>query len=190
MCSQRGETLIISPSPLSSLSKLVSLIFCNLDDEFAPLFNEAGPNIGGPSIIPNEPLLHIRCSNREAARSEASVASISDRADAIPSGDGRCTIVSLQLLLVLWSIRLLRGIALQMQQRGMLFCFCCWLLCYFASAKVHKICVVIRNDTTPSTCNKKLSPSKDFNDNDGRRAVAISLGVAFQMRSNNICNSC
>ena len=41
--------------------------------------------MGGPSIKPIEPLLHIRRSNRDAARSDAIVASINESADAMVS---------------------------------------------------------------------------------------------------------
>ena len=37
--------------------------------------------MGGPSIKPIEPLLHIRRSNRDAARSDAIVASINESVD-------------------------------------------------------------------------------------------------------------
>jgi hypothetical protein len=48
-----------------------------------------GPSIGGPSIKPIEPLLDIRRSSRDAARSEANVANISESTDAMPSMDGK-----------------------------------------------------------------------------------------------------
>ena len=41
--------------------------------------------MGGPSIKPIEPLLHIRRSNRDAARSDAIVASINESVDAMLS---------------------------------------------------------------------------------------------------------
>ena len=49
--------------------------------------------MGGPSIKPIEPLLHIRRSNRDAARSDAIVASINESVDAMLSMVGMGMIV-------------------------------------------------------------------------------------------------
>ena len=49
--------------------------------------------MGGPSINPIEPLLHMRCSNRDAARRDANVANMSDRADAMLSIGGKTAIL-------------------------------------------------------------------------------------------------
>ena len=49
--------------------------------------------MGGPSIKPIEPLLHIRRSNRDAARSDAIVASINESVDAMLSIVGMGMIV-------------------------------------------------------------------------------------------------
>jgi len=59
--------------------------------------------MGGPSINPIEPLLHILCSNRDAARSDASAVSKRERADAMLSIVGRPVImILLYVFCVVW----------------------------------------------------------------------------------------
>lgn len=49
--------------------------------------------MGGPSINPIDPLLHIRCSSRDAARSVAIVVKMRERADAMLSIVGSTAIL-------------------------------------------------------------------------------------------------
>mmetsp|Transcript_33673 Transcript_33673/g.81408 ORF Transcript_33673/g.81408 Transcript_33673/m.81408 type:complete len:300 (-) Transcript_33673:224-1123(-) len=103
VCSQRGDASIILSSSSIMLHSFPSSSF-NFDwssrllmmlGTLACCCITVGPKMGGPSINPIAPLLHMRRSSRDAARSDANVANMNDRADAMLSIVGNTAILIL-----------------------------------------------------------------------------------------------